>query len=200
MLAAKFGLWPWDRYDGLPLADPNAVSDADVDAAFNIRARNSVNRAEFRQRVADVRDELSVFLREIPVNTSLADAGLDLAAIRPAVVGLLDRMTRVGGMKLANATKIVFRHRPRLLPILDSVVRDYYWFGISLRDEKLFLRIGTMGWGDYAFVLMEAMRRDLLAVGDQLARVRTALSETSYAGISDLRMLESLVWYYYAGR
>ncbi len=51
MLAAKFGQWPWDRYDGLPLADPNA----DVDAAFNIRERNNVNRAEFRQRVADVR-------------------------------------------------------------------------------------------------------------------------------------------------
>jgi hypothetical protein len=200
MLAANFGQWPWDRYDALPLADPDAVSDADVDAAFDIRARNNVNRAEFRQRVADVRDELGVFLREIPVNASLSDPGLDLAAIRPAVVGLLDRMTRVGGMKLANATKIVFRHRPRLLPILDSVVRDYYGFSISLRDEELFLRIGTMGWGDYAFVLMEEMRRDLLAVGDQLARVRTALSGTSYAGMSDLRMLESLVWYYYAGR
>ena len=86
------------------------------------------------------------------------------------------------------------------MPIIDSVVRDYYWFGISLRDEELFLRIGTMGWGDYAFVLMEEMRRDLLAVGDQLARVRTALAGTSHADISDLRMLESLVWYHYARR
>jgi hypothetical protein len=90
-----------------------------------------LNRAEFRQRVADVGDELGVFLRDIPVNRFAGRS-----------------WPRLGGGPLGRGR------------------------------AALFLRIGTMGWGEYAFVLMEEMRRDLLAVGEQLARVRTAPSGT----------------------
>jgi hypothetical protein len=86
------------------------------------------------------------------------------------------------------------------MPILDSVVHNYYRFSISLRDEDLFLRLSAMSWGEFAFSLIAQIRQDLRAVGRQIAEVQRAVAGTPFAGASALRVLESLIWYYYAGR
>jgi hypothetical protein len=202
MLAAKFAIWPWYVYDGVPLVDPDLVSDDDVDTSFQIGARTSVKRADYRSRVGAIREVTGQFLRLIPRDARLDAPTLDFDAMRAPVVGLFDTMTGVAGMKLGNASKIVHRHRPAFLPILDSVVRNYYWFAISLHDEDQFLHLSgpTVGWGEYAFSLMGWLRHDLLAVEPQLSDLRRAISDTPYSGASAMRILESLIWYYYAGR
>lgn len=200
MLAAKFAMWPWYVYDGVPVVDPYVVSDDDVVTSFQIGARTNVNRVDYRSSIGAIRERMSGFLRAIPRDARLDSPGLDLDAVREPIIGLFDCMTGIAGMKLGNASKIVHRHRPALLPILDSVVRDYYWFAISLNDEGLFLRLARMGWGEYAFTLMSQLRQDLLAVEPQLGVLRRAVTGTTFTGASAMRILESLIWYYYAGR
>src|SRR5262249_51103984 len=184
MLTAKFRLWPWAVYDGVPLANPHVVSDTDFDVSFQLGARTNISRAEYRRRIGAVGERLSEFLRDIPCDASLDDPSLDLASLRRAVIDICGCMTKLDGIKLANASKIIHRHRPAFLPILDSVVRDYYWFAISLRDEELYLRLSSMTWGEYSFVLMEKIRQDLLAISGQLAEVRRAEAVADYAGVS----------------
>ncbi len=75
----------------------------------------------------------------IPVNASLDDPSLDIAELKEPIVGLFDCLTSIEGVKLANATKMTHRHRPALLPVLDSLVLDYYWFSASIHNEELFL-------------------------------------------------------------
>ena len=42
-LRAKFGQWSWDRYDGIPVADPNVITDHDLHLAFSgARARTNI--------------------------------------------------------------------------------------------------------------------------------------------------------------
>lgn len=200
MLVAKFALWPWEVYDGVPLSDPDVITAEDVNASFQIGARTSVKHADYRTCIDGVRARLSGLLRTIPRNVRLEQPDLDLAAIRTPIIDLFDSMTAIPGMKLANASKIVHRHRPALLPILDSMIDRYYWFSVSLRDEPLFLRLQRMSWGEYAFTLIDQLRQDLLFIEPQLVEVRRAVANTTFAGASNLRLLESLIWYYYAGR
>ena len=201
MLRRKFDMWPWGNYDGLVVNDPFAITDNDVDISFSgIGARSSVNRDVYKAQIREKLAELNTFLREIPSETMLED--LDLAEVRGPIVGLIDCLTDLKGVKIANATKITHRHRPGLLPIVDSVLENYYKYAISIRDECRFQdlkRARTQSWGMYYLAILDQIREDIRATTDQLDQLRQEIAGTEYAGASRLRILESLIWYYYAG-
>jgi len=204
MLRDKFNLWPWSRYDGIALADPFRITDQDVDASFSIGARNAIKREEYKRGIHAVHDELTRFLQKIPPDSALENPNLDMHAMREPIVGLLNCLTGVSGAKLANATKILHRFRPKLLPVIDSVLQNYYWYAISMKDEARFIEL-TRSWkgaqgGEYAYLLMQLFRDDLCAVMPQLLEVRDAVERTAFAAASPVRILEGLIWYYYAGR
>lgn len=180
MLRAKFGQWPWGRFDGIPLADPHVISEADVEASFRgARARSNVNcsayKAAFRKRQAEISD----LLRAIPADVSLEDA--DLSQLRAPIVQLYDCLMAMKGVKLANATKVTHRHRPRPLPVIDSALDYYYWYATSIRNEDRWLQLRrVVGWGEYAFALLSLFREDLCAVTGQIDRVRQAVQGTPF--------------------
>jgi len=185
----------------VPISDPWVIDNEDVNIAFSgLGALTPVNLADYTRTVMSVRAESSRFLHDIPVEVSLDNANLDMSALREPIVGLLDCLTAIRGVKLVNATKTIHRHRPRLLPVLDSVIEKYYWFDASIRNKDLFLAFQHMTWGEYGYALIELIRGDLLLVSTQIDQLREAVRGTDFAGASSLRILESLIWYYYAGR
>jgi hypothetical protein len=203
MLTAKFRQWDWDRYDGNRVRDPQTVTGEDVEISFSgAKARTSVNHVDYKENIAKRQDELSEFLKEIPVGVAIEGDGDTLDALRKPIVGLYDCLTAIPGVGLANATKLTHRHRPAFFVLLDSAIRKYYWSSTSIRDEERFLRLKRLGWGEYAFALLELFREDLCAVEvmDKIDQVRDAVREQRFASISRARLLESLIWYYYFGR
>jgi hypothetical protein len=199
LLRQKFQQWPWDRFDGVPLADPNIISDDDVDVSFRgARARSNVNRIAYKAAFRERQQEITGLLRAIPADVALEDADLD--QLRTPVVRLYGCLMAMRSVKLANATKATYRHRPRLLPVIDSALNDYYWYATSIRDEARWLPLHRMGWGEYAFAVLSLFRDDLCAVVTPIDQVRRAIGGTPFAGISRVRLLEALIWYYYLGR
>jgi hypothetical protein len=201
MAEAKFRQWPWAMYDGIPVADPDTITDMDVDISFSgMNARNNVKRDRYKEGVRAVQQAASHHLRQIPIDAVLEAGDESLERLRQPLIGLFDCLTAVRGMKLANATKAVHRHRPHLIPVLDSWVRDYYWYAASLHHEELFRSFGAMNWGEYAFALLQLIRADVVAVREKIDAVRQSAANQDYGAVSRARLLESLIWYYYAGR
>ena len=113
--------------------------------------------------------------------------------------GLFDLLLNTKFIKLAGATKLVSPFRPRLIPVIDSVVENYYWFATSITDKESFRRLKqAAGWGEYVLVLLELIQRDVRGARTQIDRVRRACGNMPYARASRVRIVESLLWYYYA--
>lgn len=195
MLVEKFRQWPWDRYDGDPPRDPNVVDPGrDVDRVYRLGARTP--RSAYVSLIGARGADLSACLRRIPTDVALEDA--DLESLRAPLVELFDAVSGKH-LKMAGATKLLFPFRPLLLPVIDSVVDDYYWFATSIGDEPAFRRLGTtQGLGNYIFELMRLMRADVDGARSELDAVRAACSSHAFSAASRVRVLESLIWHYYA--
>ena len=104
---------------------------------------------------------------------------------------------------MAGATKLLARFRPGLIPVIDSVVEDYLWFSTSIRHENRFRDL-QRAWnrapkGDYIFLLLELLRDDLRGALQGIDKVLEACASESFANASRVRVVESLIWFYYAG-
>jgi hypothetical protein len=54
-----------------------------------------------------------------------------------------------------GATKLLSPLRPSLLPVVDSIVDQYYWFASAIRDERSFRRLESAeSWGGYLVELL----------------------------------------------
>jgi hypothetical protein len=199
ILTAKMKLWPWDRFDGVPVSDPHTITDEDVDTHFRLGARSSVKRDAYKKGIRGCKEQISKFLRAISIRAAIEDDGC-LTDLRKPIVGLYDCLTGMKGVKLANATKLTHRHRPKLLPVLDSALENYYWYSTSIRDEDRFLQLRRLDRGEYAFAILDLFREDLRAVVGQIDAVKRTVKESPFSDISRARLLESLIWYYYFGR
>jgi hypothetical protein len=137
----------------------------------------------------------------IPENRSLEDADDKVHSLRTAVVDLVNIITDQKGVKLAGAMKLLSPFRPGFLPVIDSIVENYYWFALSMSNEAQFRQLEAAyhsTWGDYVWFLLDLMRNDIIVARAEIDRVRAAFSEKPLASISRVRVLESLIWYYYA--
>lgn len=200
MLRAKFNQWPWGRFDGVLLADLHVITDDDVEISFSgARARSNITRRAYKAAFRQRQPEISAFLRAIPADMALED--VDLNQLRIPIVNLYDCLMAMRGVKLANATKVTHRHRPQLLPVIDSALDCYYWYATSISNEDRWLQLRrVVGWGEYAFALLSLFREDLCAVVSHIDQVRQAVQGAPFGGISRVRTLEALIWYYYLGR
>ncbi len=196
MLRERFRQWPWEKYDGDPPADPH-VLDAihDVDRVYQLGMR--APKQAYINLVQSRGAELTACLQRIPIDRTLEDA--DLASLKAPIVELFDVACSSKHVKMAGATKLLCPFRPSILPIIDSVVDRYYWYATSLRDEATFRRLSTIeGWGEYIFELLCLMQADVKGLRVQIDEIRTACSSEEFAMISRVRVLESLIWQYYA--
>jgi hypothetical protein len=72
--------------------------------------------------LGEARDHLAHQLDKIPVDVDLADADDGLIGPRSAANHLWDELVRFPGVGPVTAGKILARKRPRLIPVVDSVV------------------------------------------------------------------------------
>jgi hypothetical protein len=199
MLTAKFGEWPWDKYDGVPVSDRNRIGKADIDRVYQLGARTP--RSAYEGFLKEHGVAVSEHLSAIP-QAALEDDDLCLADLRKPVVSLFDLLMSVKSIKLAGATKLLAPFRPALLPVIDSVVENYYWYATSITDENSFRNLerthkaGTSG--EYVFGLLELIREDVRGACAQIDKVRHACGDALYAKASRVRVVESLIWFYYA--
>ena len=195
MLVEKFRQWPWERYDGNRPSDPNVVDAArDIDRVYQLGSRTP--RAAYAELLRDHGKEITVCLRRIPADVALE--GANLSSVKDPIVRLFDIACGVKHVKMAGATKLLHPFRPKIIPVIDSVVENYYWYATSIRDEKAFRKLSTPSNGDYVFAMLALMQTDLVAARSTIDQLLASCRQSPFATASRVRVLESLIWQYYA--
>ncbi len=196
VLEAKFEAWPWAQYDGVSPKNLNRISEEDIEVAYQLGSRSS--RAEYRTLLRRQGATLASCLRRIEPERSIVDP---ITPLRPVLVQLFDAALSVRGIKLAGATKLLSRLRPAFVPVIDSIVENYYWYATSIRDTHRFRQLeAEESWGRYVFILLDLIRDD---VRGSLPSIRAIQREAGarghlWAAASEVRLVESAIWYYYA--
>lgn len=73
--------------------------------------------------LGEERDHIAHLLAAVPVDVDLVDAGDPLIGERSAATELWSLLVRFPGIGFVTAGKLLARKRPRLIPVLDRVVR-----------------------------------------------------------------------------
>lgn len=196
MLVEKFHQWPWDKYDGDTPVDPNRVDPKkDIDRVYQLGMR--APKLAFVNLVQSHSEKFTECLRAIPTDKALEDVDLDL--LKTPIVKLFNAACGSKHVKMAGATKLLYPFRPSLLPVIDSVVDYYYWYATSIRDEPTFRKMGAIDtWGEYIFEILCLIKNDLDGARTAIDEVLAACKQYNFSSASRVRVLESLIWYYYA--
>jgi len=144
---------------------------------------NSWLMAPRGRSVYRARERIGRGLAGIPPEASLLD---DHDAIPwDGIHALFNEFETIKGAKLAVATKILHRKRPKLIPIFDKVVLSYY--------EETHPDLRGLKMGPVAVRAMEVFRDDLLAVREGIGALASDLAERGFS-LTPVRVLEALLW------
>ncbi len=121
-------------------------------------------------------------LRAIAPDASLAGAARSVPW-RP-LSQLFDAFADLRGVGLSKTTKALYRKRPALIPILDSVIRTY------LEDDDLGARAP---FGERALGLVRGYKRDLDRNRAAVRAIQRELARRGY-GLTEVRILDLLIW------
>ena len=184
-LLTSFFQEEWAYYDGVPDLSPRNIEPLDVVVTVSVNSfLNSATRIRSVHRgMAEACDRL---LMHVPEDADLRTFPLD------DVVALLHAACQVKWVLVPVAAKILHRKRPRLIPMLDTVVSDYYLEATERVDLKA-ARGDSRRAAEAARVPLEASRQDLEESWDQLTAFRTLLSNQGFP-VTELRILEVLIW------
>lgn len=184
-LIDAFFLEEWAYYDGIDDFTPNTIQPVDVVATLSVNSfLNSATCIRSVHRGLAVACERQ--LAHIPVDTDLRAFPLD------ELIDLLHAACQVPYVLVPVATKVLHRKRRYLVPMLDTVVSDYYLDRLGRGD----LRASTQDKkraAPAARVPLEGFRRDLDAAWQQLADLRAHLDSAGFP-VTELRILEVLIW------
>lgn len=175
----------WAYYDGIDDLTPNQIQPVDVVATLSVNSfLNSATRIRSVHRGLATACERH--LADIPVEADLRAFPLD------QLVDLLHAACQVPYVLIPVATKVLHRKRRSLIPMLDTVVSNYYLdclgrgdLRASTQDKK---RAATA-----ARVPLEGFKLDLDAAWEQLTDLRAHLDSAGFP-VTELRILEVLVW------
>jgi hypothetical protein len=184
-LRAALGFFRTDAayrvYDGLPVAADATISEDDIRAANRGGAR--ISAAE----VAALLERRSTFeaaLARIPPAASLCDSERRIPW--RALADLCAAAEGVRGIGLGKLTKFLHKKRPRLVPMLDTVVVRYLRSVDELPPQSAPL-------GELATELTRSFKRDL---DPNLTTIRAVQAELAGRGLdlTECRLLDLLVW------
>ncbi len=170
------------KYDEPYVAQNNVLSRTDVELVRCFEARTGKT---VEDRILARRAEVDSVLERIPAKSTLFD-DID-ATLWEALEELFSLMISVKGVDISVATKVVHKKRPALIPILDSVVRNYLFTVDSIGKIK--------DRGKLAVELMRSYKRDLDANADTLRKLRADLKRVGLY-LTECRILDMFVWAY----
>jgi hypothetical protein len=183
----RFCQQEFDYYDGVPGGNPDCIEPIDVLATVGINSRidTALKVRTVHRSAAAACNRL---LQALPHDA-------DLLTFEPLdqVVELLAAAMTSKFVLLASACKVLHRKRPRLVPVLDSVVVKHYLTGLA--QARLLARSweSRPGATEAAGVVLAAFREDLLAVRAELEGLALELSAEGFP-LSLVRILDIIVW------
>jgi len=171
-------------YDAVPSTNPNHIDPVDV--LVTVSMNSFVNTAEKARSIhRGLAEACDPILEVIPEDADLRVIDL------PLVERLLDAACQVRGVLIPVATKVLHRKRRSLIPMLDSVLIDYYLHaGVDV--VRAAFEDGRRA-GKAARPILERFRADLSGGWDDLTAVTGALATSGFR-LTPLRALELLIW------
>ena len=175
---------------GFVAAHPDSgVSDPSRSASFGEADLRLGNRDGARISAAQIaailerRRTIERSLREISPHASLADAANSVPWL--PLRQLFDAFADIRGVGFSKMTKALYRKRPALIPILDSIVQKY------LEDDDL---EAQAPFGERALELVHGYKHDLDRNQGPVQTVRQELARRSYE-LTEVRILDLLILY-----
>lgn len=166
--------WAYRYFDLVPSEQPDSVTSVDVLAAAALHPGLSrTDLAFFVERA----DDLSDWLRSIPVDAELRTADSNLLAH-------LDALIDFDGVSITLLSKVLHRKRPSLVPLLDRHIIDWYR---PVTGE----RSATLAWAP----IIRAMQQDLIAdASGPLTAIADALRPELPTSPSAIRLIDIAIW------
>ncbi len=173
-------------YDAIESADPNHIDPADI--LVTVAVNSFVNSADRVRAVhRGLAERCDPILEAIPVDADLGQPGTDLDPLEQ----LLAAACGVKWVLVAVATKVLHRKRRQLIPMLDSVLIDYYRStGVDVSWAAL--EDGARA-GSAAMPIVRSFKGDLQNAGAELEALRAELREEGF-DLTNVRILELLIW------
>jgi hypothetical protein len=168
--------WAYRYYDAVPTGPGDRVEPVDVLAGAVLHRGLSRRDLAFFSEQPEV---LTDWLSGLPSDVELADAD-DVSMNHLAILPDLR-----GAISLGLLSKVAHRKRPRLIPLFDHVIADWYR---PVTGER-----GVSGWPD----LVGALRADLAMPANRKALNELAGrigSDLDGPPLSALRLLDIAVW------
>ena len=186
---------------GLEIEDPLDVTIRFVEAYPTYDSRDSrpgsfdesdlrhANRGGARISAAQIaavlerRGRIERALRSIAPEASLAEESIPWLAL----TRLFDAFADISGIGFSKMTKALHPKRSALIPMLDSVVQAY----LAVDEPKA-------SFGERATTLVRSYKQDLDRNLAALRQVQRDLVSRDYGSLSEVRVLDILVWSAYA--
>jgi hypothetical protein len=166
--------WAYRYFDLVPSDSPDEVTSVDVLAAAALHP--GLSRADLGFFV-DSADDLSDWLRSVPVDAELQSADPDL-------LDHLDALVDFDGVSITLLSKVLHRKRPSLIPLLDRHIIDWYR---PVTGE----RSATLAW----VPIIRAMQQDLITdANGSLTRIADALRPELPTSPSEIRLIDIAIW------
>ncbi len=162
-------------YDLAMVEEDNSLTMSDVQLANYMGARMG---SKVMQLVMNRVENINSTLANIPAGLELTDNGIPWAGLED-----LFRATLGSYIRPARATKILHKKRPRLIPILDSVVVSYCHSA------------NRVSGGDEASRMVECVRTIKTDIERNLGTFRKLIAATT-PKLTVVRVHDILVWAY----
>ena len=171
-----------EAYPGYDSPDlrPGLFDESDLRHANRGGAR--ISAAEIAA-VLERRARIERALRSIVPEASLADEAIPWRSL----TWLFDAFADISGIGFSKMTKALHPKRPALIPMLDSVVQAY----LALDEPKA-------SFGERATALVASYKHDLDRNLSALREVQRGLATLGCRPLSEVRILDLLVWSAYA--
>ena len=179
-------------YDAIADADPDRVMPLDVLAtvAMNSRVDDAPTRFDCARRVRTVHLGMAAAC-DLRLTAISADSDvLDFDPELELQGSLLHAAVQAPQVLVAVATKVLHRRRRGVIPMLGSVVLDYYLDAGGRADLK---RLKADKRRAAAVAVLKDFRADLRSVVWEVAKLRGRLAAAGFAP-TPIRILEVLVW------
>jgi hypothetical protein len=171
-----------EAYPGYDSRDSRPSSFDESDLRHANRGGARISAAEIAA-ILERRGQIERALRSIAPDASLAEESIPWRSL----TRLFDAFADISGIGFSKMTKGLHPKRPALIPLLDSVVQAY----LAAADEPA-------SFGERATTLVASYKHDLDRNLAALRQVQRALVSRGYGPLSEVRILDVLVWSVYA--
>jgi hypothetical protein len=177
----------YEYYDGITGSHPDRIEPIDVLAtvAMNSFLQTADQIRNVHRAMAPRCDAL---LSQIPEDADMLTYDPCLAAFS----ALIHAAVQAPDVLVARAVKVLHRKRRNFIPMLDSVVLDFYLDASDRSELKTRLQNKARA-ASVAIEVMKLFRNDLRASLHDVEVLRSRLSEAGFS-LTPVRILEILVW------